>query len=124
MEKTKIFAWVGSTVLVLSGCTTLEVTGNEANRCGTPPSIEQAQQAIQVYIERAGFKDPESAQIRDVRIMRRAKWYNGLVNGGGYTYGWEVDFQVNAKNGFGAYVGFEEREVLRESSGMVHWRLL
>lgn len=54
--------------------------------CGGGP-VEQAKEAVA-----AGLKDPASAQFRDVKVCRSGK----IVAG-----------EVNAKNAFGGYVGFE-----------------
>lgn len=49
--------------------------------------VEQAKEAVA-----AGLKDPQSAQFREVKVCRSGK----IVEG-----------EVNAKNAFGGYVGFE-----------------
>ena len=108
---------------ITAGCTTLSVGPEEESLCGPRPSEAQARDAVQVYIDRVGLKDPSSAQVRDVRVADSAKWYKGLINGGGYNYGWEISFQLNAKNSFGAYIGFKDRKVLLAPGGMVQWRM-
>jgi hypothetical protein len=52
------------------------------------------------------LKDPESAKYR-FGMLYKAKSFKGLIRGGGYNYGWGMDFMVNAKNSFGGYTGFE-----------------
>lgn len=109
-------------ILIVAGCTTLSVGPEEEDRCGPRPSYDDASRAAQVYVDRYGFKDPTSAQIRDIQIGNRAKWYRGVVNGGGYNYGWEITFNVNAKNSFGGYVGYKSRTVLLSPGDNVQWR--
>lgn len=60
----------------------------------------------------ANLKDPWSAVIQNARVVGKNSVYNGLVNGGGYTYGWEIRFEVNAKNSYGGYTGFKVMTLL------------
>lgn len=109
-------------LILVTSCTTINVKPEEEYLCGPAPTYEQAQNAIKTFIERSGLKDPNSAQIRDIRIGERSAWVKGLINGGGYNYGWTIKFEINAKNSFGAYVGFTRREVLLQPDGLVRWR--
>ena len=115
---------MGALCLALfTGCSTM-VSENEEGLSGPRPTEEQVKNAVQVYVDGVGLKDPSSAQVKDVIIGGRAKWYKGLVNGGGYNYGWEVSFQLNAKNSFGGYVGFQPRKILVCDGGRVYWSLV
>ncbi len=116
----KVVAVVASAML--SACTTASVSPDKEALCGPRPTEEQARSAVQAYVERVGLKDPNSAQVRDIRVEGRMSWYNGLLNGGGYSYGLQIAFELNAKNSFGAYVGFRTRHILRTPDGMTRWR--
>lgn len=109
-------------MMALAGCSTV-VNERDQSMCGPRPSEEEAQNAVQVYINGVGLKDPAAAQVKDVTIIGPGKWYKGLVNGGGYNYGWEISFQLNGKNSYGGYVGFQPRKILLCQGGRVYWPL-
>ncbi len=50
----------------------------------------------------------------------RSIW-NGLMAGGGYTIGREIDFYVNATNGLGGYTGPQLTSITLTPDGVVHW---
>jgi hypothetical protein len=112
-----------SAVLLLTACTAVPLSADEETKSGPRPNEAEAQKAVMAYVQDAGFKDPDSVQIKDVVINRPFKMYRGLVNGGGWDYGWEIDFQENGKNSFGGYVGYEPRQILLAPDGSVHWQL-
>lgn len=112
-------------LVALSACTTAAVGPDKEALCGPRPTELQARNAVQVYVDRVGLKDPSSAQVRDLRIEECTSWYMGLFKGGGYFYGWQIAFELNAKNRFGAsYLGFQTRRILLTPDGMTHWGLL
>lgn len=106
-------------LLMLTACTT--VSPDQKSLCGLRPTEEQAKNAVQVYINQGGLKDPSSAQIRNIRIENPTRYYKGLINGGGYNYGWQIAFEYNAKNSFGGYVGYKVKRILRTPNGMIYW---
>lgn len=110
---------LGIVLLMLSACTTMAVGPDKADLCGPRPTDQVVMAAIQSTINSMNLKDPNSAQIRNVQIVDRWSLYKGLVNGGGYNYGWLVAFELNAKNGFGGYVGFESERILVTKDGEV-----
>lgn len=122
MKKTLIIGTIAVTAMV--GCNLTPDTIPAGVDCGQEPTQTQAEAAAQVWVQHAGLKDPGSAQVRNVQILGKRGMYNGLVNGGGYSYGWMVQFEVNAKNSFGGYVGFKTRQVLRMPDGMVRWQMV
>ena len=62
---------------------------------------------MQSYVAAVPWKDPASVQVRNVRLQGCGSHWRGLINGGGYLVGREIDFEVNAKNSYGGYTGFE-----------------
>ena len=106
----------------LVGCSTV-LSQNDEALCGPRPTEEQAKTAVQVYIDGVHLKDPGAAQVKDIVVGGTAKWYKGLVNGGGYNYGWQISFQLNAKNSYGGYVGVQPRSILLCGGGRVYWSL-
>ncbi len=105
-------------VLVLcltAGCiSTSELT---PERCGPPPTMAQAEWGVSYYVQNVGLKDPGSAQVRNIQIVRR----HGQANIHGNIYGWLVTFELNAKNSFGGYVGFRKREIIMLDGGSRVW---
>ena len=58
------------------------------------------------------LKDPESAKYRFGKPYK-AYTNAGLAVGGVVSWsGWAVDVQINAKNSYGGYTGFESERVL------------
>jgi len=75
----------------------MSVSPDKEALCGPRPTEEQARRAVQGYVERVGLKDPSSAQVRDIRVEGPMSWYKGLIQGGGYSYGWQIAFELNAR---------------------------
>jgi hypothetical protein len=83
---------------------------NEAADHGPYPKDYEA--IVQNYI-RTTFKDPYS--IRDLSIQKPTKgWVTGawIFGEKPITYGWEIIFAVNGKNGFGAYTGLQKIDLV------------
>lgn len=86
-----------------AGCAGPSKTEWSAATFGTLPPDYQEQ--IHGFLDVA-LKDPYSAHV-DIGTPRKAAALRGLVNGGGYAYGYSVTVAVNAKNSFGGYTGTE-----------------
>jgi hypothetical protein len=72
---------------------------------------------VQVYVAENDWKDPGSVQVRNIRLL-------GCVAeriGGERYVGWNIYLEVNAKNSYGGYIGFEGRYILRAINGTTHW---
>lgn len=108
-------------LVALAACTTMSVSPDKEALCGPRPTEEQAMSAVQTYVERVGLRDPSSAQVRNIRVEGPMRWIKGLVQGGGYNYGWQIAFEINAKNSFGGYVGFRTKYILLMPNGMTYW---
>lgn len=80
--------------------------------CGPEPTIEQAISSVAFWVQNGGLKDPFSAQTRTINVLGRGAMQNGILRGGEWHYGWVISFEVNAKNSFGAYVGWQRRSIL------------
>jgi hypothetical protein len=66
------------------------------------PSVEQAQSLIMSNIYET-YKDPDSVLIRNLQVGE----FGAINLASGYpTFGYKVDFYLNAKNGRGAYGGY------------------
>ncbi|MGH8273152.1 MAG: hypothetical protein ACRES9_02680 [Gammaproteobacteria bacterium] len=119
--KTVIILFFATAIGILAGCTTAGVSQDEMQLCGPRPTQQQTLNAVAAYIQDSDLKDPASAQVKNVRVVGPKKMYKGLVNGGGWSYGWQIVFDLNAKNSFGGYVGYCPVKILREANGKVHW---
>lgn len=116
--------------LILTGIVTLSMVGcaltqpitdpSQIAECGDRPEQHQADMAAHAYTENAGFKDPDSVQIRNVRVDGPAKW-NSIR---GSIVGWQVSFDINAKNSYGAYTGYQRHEILMRPDGTSVWRTI
>ena len=74
--------------------------------------------AIRAYFDEV-LKDPDSAIYRIGRPVRAYR-NRGLAWGGQVTWrGYAVDFQMNAKNSFGGYVGFKAYTALFSEGRLV-----
>lgn len=89
--------------LCLSACAGSFARPDPAAPVAPPPA--NFEEAIRAHMMQTLF-DPFTAQYQFGRPYR-AYANNGLVYGGEVIWnGWAVDFQVNAKNRFGGYVGY------------------
>lgn len=60
--------------------------------------------------------DPTSP-IYTFRMPRKACFRGGLLAGGGKTYGWAIEYYVNAKNSFGGYTGDQRQYAMITNDG-------
>lgn len=110
-----------SLALVIAGCAS-PLAKNEQSSCGQKPTDQQANESVQIFVSKGNWKDPDSVRVRNIDIVGcKAEMIGGLLNGGKRYIGWVINFEVNAKNSYGGYTGFEAQWVLREANGMTHW---
>jgi hypothetical protein len=105
----------------LGGCATAPMTAQEQARCGPRPTQDEIASSVQAYISHVNWKDPDSVHVQNVRMHECRFMWNGLINGGGHTVGWEIDFDLNAKNSYGGYTGFQLKSIIRTADGLIHW---
>lgn len=107
-------------LVFLVGCSLSEplTTPDDLERCGPEPAKWRQDQAVQAYIWGIGFKDPGSVQVGRVWVDGPRKW-NSLQ---GSIVGWQISFEANAKNGFGAYTGYKTYQVMAMRGGGFQWR--
>ncbi len=94
--------------LLFAGCQTSAnfQTPVDYHDYGPQPQIQASE--LESYIG-TSLKDEKSARYK-FGDPARAYCNHGLLSGGKVVWtGWVVPFQVNAKNSFGGYVGFENR---------------
>ena len=104
-------------LLIASGCANTPIS---PATCGTQPSQLQIDAEVKTYIASRNWKDPDSVHYRNVRMQPCQAIWVGLVNGGRLT-GWEIDVDVNAKNSYGGYTGFQVKSILRSADGQIRW---
>lgn len=108
-------------LVLMTACAPPTMTSSQKlETCGGAPSEGEALAAVQVYIDRGGLKDPFSAQTRDIRVEGMGYIQNGFLRGGARQFGWIVSFDLNAKNSFGAYVGWRRRYLIW-NNGQSYW---
>ena len=101
--------------LTVMGCVAPSTVTSD--KCGDSPTMEQAEWGVNYYIQNVGLKDPSSAQTRNIQI----RGMKGQANIHGNIYGWLVTFELNAKNSYGAYVGFRSKEIIMTNGGHGVW---
>ena len=88
--------------LILCGCATAP-SQQEMAFADYGPYPDEYQEKVKSLFAKT-LRDPYSA-VYEFQTPKMGYAYNGLIHGGGYTFGWIVQVGVNAKNGFGGYVG-------------------
>ncbi len=103
------------TVLSLVGCISdpSAVEVSNANY-GAMPNKASLEADIKAYQE-GRLKDPYSAKYNFSELHKGWCKFGGRVN-----YGWIVDYTLNAKNGFGGYVGEKPQFVFVKDGRMYH----
>lgn len=101
--------------VLLAACATAPIEPSAIDYGATPVHYMDA---VHRYFTQT-LKDPASAQYQDVAPPERGYIKNGLLYGGGKTYGWLVNVTVNAKNSYGAYVGFRTYSFLFRGEQLV-----
>lgn len=92
--------------VLLVACAAAPTNEQRANaNFGTPMSQGDCERLIKSAIELT-LKDPSSAQYRAISQCRRAIDLIIVRGGNEYVAAYRIDVQVNARNSFGAYVGF------------------
>lgn len=109
MNPRRLGALIGA-CLLLAGCATPPAAQTEALDYGPPPPANYQQIIKDKW--GAGFKDPDSALYKFGDPFKAYTRHAPIGGGGIDKVGWMVQFQVNAKNGFGGYTGYETHQVL------------
>lgn len=94
----KILSACCVTLLMMTGCAT--PTSAELERADYGSYPKNFESTIRAHL-RSQLKDPDSAQITFLNSPKSG-WYSL----GGLKYGYVVCARINAKNSFGAYVGY------------------
>ena len=99
-------------VLMIAGCAVPFRGGPskvelEAADCGPKP-IEY-EKAIMKWIN-DNLKDPFSAKTEEISLPEKSWWgtTGALLQSRNINYGWMVSAKINAKNSWGAYVGWKK----------------
>jgi hypothetical protein len=93
-------------LLVLSACASGPPTQAEMASADYGASISQDEAVTKAKQFFARYlKDPFSAQY-DWGNVQPDNWRHARIYGGGLVFGYVLQVNVNAKNAFGAYIGF------------------
>ena len=93
--------------LLFAGCATSPIQSLPVGDCGPVP--KNADVIARAYIL-SSLKDPDSAQFRN-GVLRKGWVRDGLLYGGAYRFGWIYSVDLNAKNSYGGYAGYEEQHI-------------
>lgn len=105
-------------VAMMAGCDS-SVDAPNPTPYETEPDRGTAQAIAQMAVrEKLSLFDPGSAQFRNVKVDGRRSWLVGGEN----QVGWQISFELNAKNRLGGYVGFTRYLVLMRPDGMFAFR--
>lgn len=112
---------------LLSGCGTAYkqnaaelIARSSVSDWGTPPPSDH-EQKTKAFFENV-LKDPYSAQYKFAAPIRAAIPQSGMSTNPVLV--WGVDVAINAKNSYGAYVGFKEYQVAWKNEEIVgYWNL-
>lgn len=111
-------------VLFVGGCAaTTPPTPEEQQAAyyGKVISQEEAEQIVKTYVE-SRLKDSSSAQYAGFTQVEKGYLKSGLIYGGNVYYGYRINVNVNAKNSYGGYVGFQPYVfVLRDGRVITAW---
>lgn len=91
----------------LVGCAASPPTAEQLANAdyGTPIAQADAEAKATAWLKTV-LKDPESAQIDWGRVEQG--WArHAPIDGGGLMFGYRMDAQINARNGFGGYTGYK-----------------
>jgi hypothetical protein len=67
------------------------------------------------------LKDPDSAEYRNFSVPKKGGYQCGLIGGFKQYRGWKVFVEVNAKNSYGGYIGYQSYIFLFQGENIVAW---
>lgn len=92
----------------LAGCVTAPplptAAQNDVADHGEMP--QHYKEAISAYFD-GTLKDPASVQYRNMTVPKKEFIRDSMLQGYKLNWGWLVSVDVNAKNSYGGYVGFQ-----------------
>lgn len=109
----KVFSIVIVLTMFIFGCTT-PPTQKQLDAADYGAYPDSYKEIIKNYLDRS-LKDPESAKIEYIFSPRTA--WNKL--GGDLKFGYSVCVNVNAKNSYGGYTGFQRHYFLIKNGSVI-----
>lgn len=107
MKHIKLLILTLTFTLALSSCAGIPLTQEQVAKLDFGPEPKNYEQMAKDYYTNI-LKDPESARFKD--FSKPAKGYSQSMMG---THaGYLVTFEVNAKNSYGGYTGFQSHNVI------------
>jgi hypothetical protein len=77
---------------------------------GSMPSDADVSAALNIWAQ-SNLRDPHSAVISIASTPRKG-WGRHFGSSGDFHFGWRFSADINAKNGFGGYVGVQRHEFI------------
>lgn len=95
---------------LLAGCASAPAPfSNDA--CGPKPDQVGAEAAVKSYVANTNWKDADSVRTRNPTLVCMSRAIGTSPFARNRTFGWEVQLEVNAKNSYGGYTGFETKSL-------------
>lgn len=105
-------------IIVLNACASVP---RAPPKCGPPLTQQQIDDVAKTYLALIDWKDPDSVQVRNARMTGCRTIPHGLLVKEAIPAGWEVVLEVNAKNSYGGYTGFESKSIIYTTDGKIHY---
>jgi len=106
MKSVKVIIMTGLLSLILVGCGGPSVAQTQNMDFGTKPKNIKVSNLKSAFSD---FKDPSSVQIKLTNYPLRRAY---MSSGSNLWSGWVTTVEVNGKNSYGAYVGYQDYYVL------------
>jgi hypothetical protein len=104
--------------VAISGCATAPSADEEARAdYGEMPTDFQT--PIKAYLDQ-NLKDPASVQLRNWTIPVKSWIRDAPIAGRALHFGWVVNVDVNAKNSYGGYRGFQTYQFMLHGNMIVN----
>lgn len=101
------FCIIGTLVVLVAGCASMPPTAEELARAeyGSPISQQEAEAKASAFLKQH-LKDPDSAKI-EWGTVQKGWMREAPIHGGQLRFGYILTANINAKNSFGAYIGYK-----------------
>jgi hypothetical protein len=104
--------------VALSGCASAP-TQEQMSKANYGAYPDDWERIVDNHMQRM-LRDPHSAQVQDRSPPQQGYVSMSPLRGGGTSFGWYVCMRVNAKNGYGAYVGYQSAMVMINNGRVVY----
>lgn len=114
----KTFSLITATIFIVSCASNLTNAELASADYGSQMSAQACAEIAEQHI-RATLKDPESAKFTHSSRCTKNALKQALFDGGAWRFGYLQEGVFNAKNSYGAYVGYSHYKVLIKDGKVV-----